>query len=52
VVADVAAISGTELPTGAAGGLLLAIAIGGTGLLALAVRTRRPRAMRPLPSRT
>ena len=51
VVADFAAISGTELPAGAAGGLLLAIAIGGTGLIALAVRTRRPRAVRPAPSR-
>ena len=51
VVADVAAVSGTELPTGAAGGLLLAVAIGGTGLIALAVRTRRPRAARPVASR-
>ena len=47
VVATLATVSGTELPTGAAGGLLLAIAIGGTGLIVLAVRTRRMRALRP-----
>jgi hypothetical protein len=46
VLATLVAVPGTELPVGAAGGVLLSGGLGVGGALALAVRARRRR-LRP-----